>query len=81
MMSKQPCHITDEKGDHIHDPADAPNATFQQYIVMLPVTGYVHVTCDEQNELEAIAYAIDNRSEWDVSDLETDITSAEVEEI
>jgi len=78
-MDKMPCHITDEKISN--DPQDAHDAVFKQYVVTVPVKGHIQVTCSEENELEAIAYAVDNRSEWDVSDLETDITSAEVEEV
>jgi len=79
MMDKPLCRITNEVISN--DPQDAPEATYQDYTVTLPVTGHITITCNEANELEAIAYAVDNRSEWDISEVETDITSAEVEEI
>jgi len=78
-MDKMPCRITDEVISN--DPQDAPDAVYKQYVVTVPVKGHVTVMCNEENALEAIAYAVDNRSEWDISDLETDINCAEVEEI
>jgi len=79
LMKNMPDRISDEVISN--DPQDAPEAVFQQYLVTVPVKGHVTVTCNEENKLEAIAYAIDNRSEWDISDLETDINCAEVEEV
>jgi len=47
LMEKMPCRITDEVISN--DPQDAPEATYQDYTVTLPVTGHITITCNEAN--------------------------------
>jgi len=79
MMDKMPDRISDEVLSN--DPQDAVEAVHKQYVVIMPVTGYAYVSCTKESEEAAKEYALNNRQEWNVTDLDTDSTNAEVEEI
>ncbi len=61
------CHITDEKGDHIQDPADAEDAVISDYAVVLEFNGYLDMTVRAESQEEAIKLA---KEEWTRSDIE-----------
>ncbi len=70
------CHITDEKGDHIQDPADAEDAVFSDYIIRLEFNGIFLTTVNSESEKEAIKQA---KEEWTHSDIEYEYTYIGVE--
>ncbi len=61
------CHITDEKGDHIQDPADAEDAVFRDYVVVLEFISYLDITVRADSKQAAIELA---KEEWTRSDIE-----------
>ncbi len=70
------CHITDEKGDHIQDPADAEDAVFRDYVVVLEFISYLDITVRADSKQAAIELA---KEEWTRSDIEYTYTYAGAE--
>ncbi len=70
------CHITDEKGDHIQDPADAEDAVFRDYVVVLEFISYLDITVRADSKQAAIELA---KEEWTRSDIEYTYTYEGVE--
>ncbi len=61
------CHITDEKGDHIQDPADVPDAIDKEYIVLLAIHAYAVKAVISDSKESAIEQA---RKDWTREDLD-----------
>ncbi len=70
------CHITDEKGDHIQDPADAEDAVFENYVVHLSIRAVCSLNVMAESDEEAIKQA---KKEWLRSDIEYEYTYIGVE--
>ncbi len=70
------CHITDEKGDHIQDPADAEDAVFENYVVHLTIRAECSLNVMAESEEEAIKQI---KEEWTRSDIEYTYTYEGVE--
>ncbi len=70
------CHIIDEKGDHIQDPADAEDAVMSEYEIYLEIKGNYIITVRAESEEEAIYLA---KKEWSRENIEYEYTSEGVE--
>ena len=79
-MTKQPCHITDETGSHISDPADVPDAVDMKYQVFIPIEAWIVTEVTAENESDAIQSAKKSYSKEDIEDIifKTDVYAEEL---